>query len=184
MADRQSLEAEAKALVERASHEWPRPAPEESLAHLPVVHRKKWRKLERVTIEGDFDTFVAWIGLRDYEYKHTYSLDPNNKLQFARMYFSLVQHIESIRDGTCLFSNDTLPPELANMQVNLFHEIAAVNAKYRAEWFRIRWGESIENYRAAVNRPTSSCLVAMIALIAAATAVGTTLCLLLLTLSS
>lgn len=163
MCSQAPLESQATDLLERARQRWPKPLSEEALEHWTETQRQTWRAVEQVLIEGDFKTFVQWV--RDRDDKH----------KFAKMYFDCREVARTVRAESYLYARDDLPPEAAEMQAKLTHDLLTVSADFRAEWFRIRWGESIDDYKDASNRTTTGCLSVLLGLfsaVAAGVAIG------------
>ena len=88
-----------------------------------------------MTIDGEFDTLAKWI-------RGEYSTD---KTRFAWMYLELREF--AAKDLTHSFVQDGLSTEAAKMKAQLVSKLSTIDADFRAEWFRIRWGESIDDYR-------------------------------------
>ena len=142
------LEKQANELLERARQQWPKPLSEEELEHLTEMQKQAWRRTERLYIDGGFQTLTEWIRDRD------------DKRAFARMYFDLLEHARTVEADTRVYVRGDWPPKAAAMETRLARELAEVDASLRAEWFKIRWGESIESYKTAAQQPSSSgCLV-------------------------
>jgi hypothetical protein len=131
-----SLEAQAAELLERAKQQWPTPVPEEALAHWTEAQRLAWRRAEKVTIDGEFDTLAKWI-------HGEYGTD---KRRFAWMYLELREFAASEAKLIQSYQRDW-PAEAAKMMAQLVCKLSTIDADFRAEWFRIRWGESIDDYR-------------------------------------
>jgi hypothetical protein len=131
-----SLEAQAAELLERAKQQWPTPVPEEALAHWSESQRLAWRRAEKVTIDGEFDTLAKWI-------HGEYGTD---KRRFAWMYLELREFAEGEAKLIQSYQRD-MPTEAAKMMAQLVRRLSTIDADFRAEWFRIRWGESIGDYR-------------------------------------
>jgi hypothetical protein len=150
-----SLEAQAAELLERAKQQWPTLVPEEALAHWTEAQRLEWRRAEKVCIEGEFDTLAKWI-------HGQFSSDP---ARFAGMYFELREF--AAKDLTHSFVQDGWSTEAAKMKAQLVRKLSTIDADFRAEWFRIRWGKSIDDYRTgAAARQGGGCLVTVLFVVA------------------
>jgi hypothetical protein len=139
--------AYAAELLQRAKQQWPTPVAEEALAHWTEGQRLAWRQAEKVCIEGEFDTLAKWI----------HGQFSSDKARFAGMYNELREF--AAKDLTHSFVQDGWSTEAAKMKAQLVRKLSTIDADFRAEWFRIRWGESIDDYNGATARQGVGCLV-------------------------